>query len=61
MCILGESRAGQIKQGLQATNHQPCGRRGPDADADAQTKHEFDEQVKLDEGSQKFGGQPAGS
>ena len=48
----GESGAGQIKQGLQAANHQPCGRRGQDA----QTKHEFDEQVKLGQGDQKFGG-----
>ena len=55
MCAFwGESGAGQIKRGLQAANHQPCGRRGPAADA--QTKHEFDEHVKLGQGKQKFGG-----
>ena len=55
MCAFwGESGAGQIKPGLQAANPQPCGRRGPGADA--QTQHEFDEQVKLGKGSQKFGG-----
>ena len=55
MCAFwGESGAGQIKRGLQAANHQPCGRRGPGADA--QTQHEFEEQVKLGKGNQKFGG-----